>query len=70
MNVLCIYCDEQVDDAIAYRRVLGWERKAPADTSRKGGSDIVLREQGDEFACPLCITRLRSGLNVAQETLV
>lgn len=68
--VACTFCEAEVDDAVAYRRILGWERKAPGDTSRKGGSDITLREHGDEFACSSCITRLRSGLNVAQESLV
>ena len=70
MIVACAYCGAEVDDALAYRRILGWERKAPGSTSRKGGSDITLREQLDEFACPECITRTRSGLNVAQESLV
>lgn len=69
MKVVCTYCRDDFDDAVAYRRVIGWERKAAADTSRRGGSDITLREHRDEFACPECITRLRSGLNVAQEAL-
>lgn len=69
MIVVCAYCEREVDDATAYRRVVGWERKAHSE-SRKGGSDIVLREQLDEFACSECVTRLRSGLHVGQEALV
>lgn len=68
--VVCALCGSEFDEAVAYRRVLGWERKARSDSSRKGGSDISLREYGDELACPICITRLKSGLNIAQESLV
>lgn len=67
----CFYCGESVDPLAhtTYRRVVGWERKAFAE-SRRGGSDIVLRELRDEYACPRCVVRLQKGLPVAQETLL
>lgn len=65
----CTFCGSEIDERSDWHRVSGWERKA-AVASRKGGSDIVLRESHDEFACSACITRLKSGFNVGQGTLV
>lgn len=71
MTVACSFCGEPVDTASnVYRRVSGWERKAYGRTSRKGGSDIVLREAHDEYACSACITRTKAGINVGQRALV
>ena len=69
MTVRCGICGELVPESLAYRRISGWEQKARV-ASRRGGSDIVLREHHDEFACAGCIARLKAGINVAQETLV
>jgi len=71
LNRSCFYCGGQVDPLArsTWRRVVGWERKALAE-SRRGGSDIVLRESRDEYACPSCVTRLQAGLPVAQESLL
>ena len=71
LNRSCFYCGDQVDPLArsTWRRVVGWERKALAE-SRRGGSDIVLRETRDEYACPSCVTRLQAGLPVAQESLL
>jgi hypothetical protein len=71
MTTACHYCTLPVDpDAPStYRRIEGWERRA-LGVSRRGGSDITLREQLDVFACPVCIERLRSGLSVGQEALL
>jgi hypothetical protein len=33
-------------------------------------SDIVLRELRDEYACPVCVARLRAGLDARQESLL
>lgn len=66
---VCSMCGEEVTPALTYQRIVGWERKGKSQ-SRKGGSDIVLREHRDEFACMTCITRIRSGINTAQESLV
>jgi hypothetical protein len=68
----CVYCHTHVDpsDPSVYQRVTGWERKAFAFT-RRGGSDIVLREPvTDTFACLYCIDKLKAGVNVSQETLL
>lgn len=69
MSVRCGICGELVPESLLYRRVTGWERKAKS-ASRKGGSDIMLREPLDEYACSACIARLRAGINVGQESLV
>jgi hypothetical protein len=68
---VCTYCKRPVDPRAqtTYRRVLGWERKALA-RSRRGGSDITLRESRDEFACPTCVDRLQQGLGIGQESLL
>ncbi len=70
-TVPCFYCGSTVDtqDQSAFRRVVGWERKA-VSASRKGGSDIVLRESIDDYACFACVERLKMGLNAAQESLL
>ena len=67
----CHFCRAVVDplDQAVYRRVVGWERKAFGET-RRGGSDIVLRELRDEYACPVCVARLRAGLDARQESLL
>jgi hypothetical protein len=67
----CSFCLQPVDPAArtTYRRVEGWERKALAD-SRRSGSDIVLRQPLDEYACPVCISRIQAGLSIAQEALL
>jgi len=71
MNVQCTYCGREVDPRAqsTYRRVVGWERKAFA-ASRRGGSDITLREPRDEYACPTCVDRLQAGVSVNQESLL
>jgi hypothetical protein len=69
VNVTCFYCGETVAEANAYRRVTGWERKA-AGASRKGGSDVTLREPTGEHACMWCVDRLRRGVNVSQEQML
>ena len=69
---VCVYCHHSVDpsDPGVYQRVIGWERKAFA-ASRRGGSDIVLRENMvDTFACQFCVDKLKAGVNVSQETLL
>ena len=68
----CTYCFCTVDPGsrYVYRRITGWEHKADYTGSRRGGSDIVLREHLDELACAACITRLKSGVNPGQEALL
>ena len=66
---VCTYCGGPVDSTSRWRRVIGWERKAISE-SRKSGSDIVLREPQDEYACNACITLLKSGISVSQESLL
>lgn len=67
MNVQCVFCNTELDprSSIALRRVHGWERKA--GPGRRGGSDIVLREPGNEFACAFCIDNLKHGRSARQE---
>jgi recombinational DNA repair protein (RecF pathway) len=68
---ICAFCGRPVDPNgySVYRKITGWERKAHAE-SRRGGSDIVLREPMDELAHGLCVDRTRQGVNVNQETVV
>jgi len=67
---VCAYCKHPLDPQArtTYRRIVGWERKAFAG-SRRGGSDIALRERRDVFACPSCIDRLQQGINPNQGSL-
>ena len=66
----CSLCGKPVDPASkqTYRRVQGWEKRS-LSSSRRSGSDIVLREQVGEFACGVCIERAKSGLAPSQEAL-
>ena len=62
----CVYCrDPLLEGTPLYRRCRGWERKG-AGSARRGGSDIVLREQLPEYACIFCIDSLRHGRHPAQ----
>jgi hypothetical protein len=67
LTVRCFYCGEPVDPQArtTWRRVTGWERKAAA-SSRRGGSDIALRQPLQEWACMHCVDRLQNGVNAAQ----
>ena len=62
--VSCYFdCGRRLDPTAntTYRRVSGWERKVRVRaTGTKGGSDISLRELGDEFACFTCIDKIRT----------
>lgn len=67
----CVYCGDSVDPAAAstWRRIVGWERKASAE-SRRSGSDIAARTQTDFWACDPCVQRLKRGLNPTQQELL
>ena len=67
----CVFCQKPVnpDDPSVWHAVRGWERKAQA-TTRRGGSDIALREARDEFACDQCIWRQKARVNPTQEALI
>ena len=69
-EALCTFCHDPVDPSsrFVWRRVIGWERKAPGE-GRRGGSDIALRERCSEFACNACISLHRRGL-AGQESLL
>lgn len=70
--VPCHVCKREIDPdgPNVYRRVTGWEKKATGWTTRKGGSDIVLRQRGDEIACGFCIDNLRNGRPAQQGALL
>jgi hypothetical protein len=69
VTVLCFYCAKPVDPDSAHRAVRGWEVKGVSST-RRSGSDIVLREPLEEFACRGCILRRKHGLSTGQGRLV
>lgn len=66
---ICVYCGKLVAPSQAHQRIQGWEHRGATD-SRRGGSDIILRERLDEYACDLCVSRLRAGVNPDQEKLL
>lgn len=67
----CALCGTAVNplDPNTHQRVIGWERRATA-SSRKSGSDIVCREQLQEFAHGFCVRREKYGLNPKQESMI
>lgn len=69
--VTCAHCGDiyNSESPQLWRRVIGWERKGSGE-SRKGGSDIALRERCDEYACDFCIGRLKRGLSAQQGSLL
>lgn len=72
MIVRCHFCRHEINTKLqtVWRQVTGWERKAVSST-RKGGSDIVLREPvGDRIACSSCIDQARKGVAPLQESLI
>lgn len=69
MTLTCSKCGREIAERDAYHGVHGWERKSSI-ASRRSGSDITLRRQTGELACSECITRLKTGLDVNQGTLV
>lgn len=69
---VCQFCGAAVkpDDSNTYTRVLGWEKRAHGSSSRRGGSDIVLRERLETFACMFCIDALKHGRAPSQGSLI
>lgn len=67
----CTHCHTPLDpDAhTTYTRVLAWERKS-ATPSRRSGSDLVLRERLEEYACSTCVAQMRRGVAPVQGVLV
>lgn len=59
------------DDPNTYVRIEGWQRRS-LSPSRRGGSDIVLREQAKpaQFLCGACVHAIRAGAHPMQGTLV
>jgi len=69
--IACPFCGKPIDPTSdrTWRRVEGWERKAPAASTRRGGSDIALREPLDEYAHDRCIQLAKAGVSAEQMTL-
>ena len=68
----CYFCGEPIlEPKTSYTQITGWERMAGIRPSGKqGGSDIYLREPTGEVACETCITKLRAGVALEQESLL
>lgn len=71
-QTLCHHCQQPVDpdSPRTWRRIKGWERRASKHSSRRGGSDIVLRQPVDTFACDFCVSQLRNGRAPTQGALL
>jgi hypothetical protein len=69
--IRCELCRKPVDPTAptTLQRITGWERRALA-SSRRGGSDIVMREHVEEFAHNNCVEKQRMGISVGQEVLL
>jgi hypothetical protein len=69
----CSRCPAPVlpDDPNTFVRVEGWQRRS-ASPSRRGASDIVLREQVKpaKFLCGACAHALKAGVAPLQESLL
>lgn len=67
----CWRCGDSIDphDPLTYTRVQGWERRA-IGASRRGGSDIVLRERLPEYAHGSCVEKARMGVSPEQQELI
>jgi hypothetical protein len=66
----CPLCGQPVHDPdLGVVEVAGFELKSQ-QASRRGGSDIVLREPTGRVAHPDCVVRARAGLSPLQEQLV
>lgn len=62
----CAICGAEIASVrIAWRKVVGYERPR-----KQGGTNAIrLRRPVDEYACEICVTRLRAGVDPAQGTL-
>lgn len=72
MTPRCEYCRMELDPNApsTLRRIVGWERRAVGGT-RRGGSDVVLREPlGEKFACSPCVDRQKHGVSPSQASLM
>lgn len=65
--VLCVFCGAELDPdaATTYQKVIGWEHPRVAG----GTNAVALRQPVDEFACSVCIGRLRRGTAIEQMTI-
>jgi hypothetical protein len=72
MSARCHYCGSAVDPFArsTWQRVHGWQRRALSGTSRRGGSDIAVREAREQWACDECVRRLQRGVAPRQGSLV
>lgn len=71
MTRRCVYCGDPVDPAApsTWRRIVGWERKASAE-SRRSGSDIALRIPSEHYACDPCVQKLKRGVSARQQAML
>lgn len=67
----CVFCHGRSGAEPDHRMITGWERRSKS-LSRKGGSDVFLRQEhpSGQRACGPCVSKLRDGLSVGQESLL
>lgn len=63
MIVRCFYCNEEFDSKLGWQRCYGWQKKAGGSGSRRGGSDVALRQPylPEQFACEPCVDGMKHG---------
>ena len=66
MRMLCERCGKEIDAAIDYRRVIGWERIR----RQSGGVNALrLREPTEVFAHATCVDAWQRGIGTGQRSL-
>lgn len=64
----CHRCGKPIPEGTGYEEVVGWQRKARG-SSRRGGSDVVLREGTGKWRCAGCIHVMKLGHAPEQTSL-
>jgi hypothetical protein len=72
VSTTCAICSKPTKplDTQTLFRVVGWERRALASSSRRGGSDVTQRERTGEVAHARCVEQQARGISPDQGSLV
>lgn len=69
--VVCVYCADRLDSEArgTYQRALGWLPKKRATRNAIGTNSLVMPKLQWEFACEVCISKLKKGIPTGQQSL-